>query len=308
MQGQIIAVIILNFHTYSYLYQALQSVKNSLIPRGKTLRIVVVDMLSSPPSLAKLKADFPSAEVLPLGKNLGCAAGYNAGIRHILGMRKNIHSVLLMNADVEIERQALNRLVLSLFARAKTGMVAPKILYQRQQAVIDFAGGVIDEVRYSGGHRGHLEIDVGQYDSLGDTEYATMAAVLVKRDIFTAIGLLDESFFLYYEDVDFSQRAKKAGFDIIFAPKAVAYHRSSSSHRRKARLLKEYYLARNVILCLRKHAPVYDRLRAYVYSFKDIIILFTELAFRVNNKEKSYRLKGMIDGLRGINGQFKGSK
>ena len=113
------------------------------------------------------------------------------------------------------------------------------------------------------------QVDTGQFDQSKKVELANFACVLIKRKVFQAIGLLDESYFLYWEDGDFSQRAKRAGFKLIYQPKAKIWHLSSGSSGSGSKL-HDYYLSRNRLKFGYQYASLRTKLALLKESLKKI--------------------------------------
>ncbi|GAG55887.1 unnamed protein product, partial [marine sediment metagenome] len=148
--------------------------------------------------------------------------------------------------------------------------------------VIWYAGSRMDWENVLASHRGVDEVDIGRYQRMEETDFATGCCMLVKREVFEKIGLFDKKYFLYWEDNDFSQRAKKAGFKVYFAPEAVIWHKNAGSSK-SGSFLHDYYLTRNRLLFAFKYAS----LRAKIALIKESIIkLF---------KGRKWEKKGIID-------------
>jgi GT2 family glycosyltransferase len=111
----------------------------------------------------------------------------------------------------------------------RCGMVAPKIYYSSPPDILWFAGGIVSLWTGTMRHRGIRESDHGQYDLPGPIDYASGCCVLVRREVVESIGLLDESYFMYTEDADWSLRARRAGYSIQYEPRARIWHRLSVS-------------------------------------------------------------------------------
>ena len=109
------------------------------------------------------------------------------------------------------------------------GLVAPKILYQSPPSLIWYAGGELSFWTGTMRHVGIRQQDRGQFDGAGPTQYATGCCVLARRALIERIGMLDETYHMYAEDADWSLRAHRAGFDVLYAPAGVLWHRVSVS-------------------------------------------------------------------------------
>lgn len=255
-------IIVLNFNSKKETIECLGVLEKS---RERGWEIVVVDNGSTDDSIKTVKQlRVNELRVIKNKKNLGYAGGNNVGIRWAL--KNGADYVLILNPDVVVRKGAIGQLLVAAKVSG-AGIVGPKIL--TPDGKIWSAGGIIDKKRFTAGLIGVGETDRGQYRQAREVDFISGTAMLVSRKVFEEVGLLDERYFLYYEDVDFCQRVKLAGFKIVFAPKAVVVHKESTSVGKQSGL-KEYYLARNHWLFLEKWAPMKVKIRELVRSPKTI--------------------------------------
>jgi len=189
--------------------------------------ILVVDNASTDGSADAFRSAFPGVEVLALHENRRFAGGMNAGIRHALAGGAEL--LALMNNDTVVDRNFLGPLVDRLRSDPSTGMVVPKIYYHDPPDRIWFAGSVISMWTGTMRHVGIREVDTGQYDTAGPADYATGCCILTSRELVERIGTLDETYYMYSEDADWSMRARQAGYRIMYEPRARIWHRLSVS-------------------------------------------------------------------------------
>jgi len=228
--------------------------------------------------LGELKKQFKNFTFLETGENLGFAAGNNLGINKALA--NNADAVLLVNNDTVLDKDLLLQLFKVANSEKTIGIVSPKIYfapgyeYHKDRyrpkdlgKVIWYAGGVIDWQNILTSHRGVDEIDHGQYDIQEETDVISGCAMLVSREVFEKIGLFDERYFLYLEDLDFCQRAKLAGFKIIYAPQAKLWHYNAGSSS-VGSPLHDYFFARNRMLFGIKYGQLRTKLALIRESFR----------------------------------------
>jgi len=170
-----------------------------------------------------LETHYPEVRVIPLPENKGFSVGVNVGIKASSG-----RYVAVLNNDLELQAQWLERMVAALESYPEAGFCAGKILCYADRKTIDGAGMALDW-RGQAYNLGHGEIDVGQFETPREVPGAGAAAVIYRRSMLDDIGLLDEDFFAYLEDVDLSFRAQLAGYRCRYVPDAVAYHVGSAS-------------------------------------------------------------------------------
>ena len=215
----------------------------------RDFEIVVVDNASTDDSLTLLARDFPDVRVCALDANRFFAGAVNHGIRATTS-----EIVVLLNNDTEAEATWLEELIRALDANPRAGMAATKLRLFDERAKLHSAG---DFYRADGvpGNRGVWEIDNGQYDGAQNPPPlfgACGGACAYRRAMLDDIGLLDEDLEFNCEDVDLNWRARLAGYDCAFAPRAIVYHMLSASGGGK---FSSYYVGRNFIAVLAKNYP-----------------------------------------------------
>lgn len=281
-------VIILNHNQAADTIVSIESVEKQRVD-GVRVKTLIIDNGSTDSSLRKikgLKKGFSNLTVLENYRNLGFAEGVNRGIEYAL--KKEADYIFLLNNDALLGSRALAKLVDRARKRKKAGIIGPKIYYYQSKIKrIWFAGGKIDRRRFTAGHIGYQEEDIGRYDKETETDYVTGAAMLIKRSVFEKIGLFDPSYFLYYEDVDFCLRANAEGFRLIYYPKAVVYHKISVFHKDPFYC---YYMTRNHFLFLEKHAPLFIKIREILR----LPITLLEIAAE-KPEIKKFRIYGLMD-------------
>ena len=197
--------------------------------------------------------------------NLGFTGGNNQGIRQAL--KWGADAVWLLNDDVKVDKYALSELVKSIYD-VQVGAAVPKIYfypgfefhkerYSKRELgkVIWYAGGEIDWDNVIGVHRGVDEVDHGQFDRKKEVGFTTGCSMVITRRALEKVGLLDEKYFMYLEDLDYSERIKKAGFKIIYEPKAIVWHKNAQSSGVGSDL-NDYFFTRNRLLFGMTYAPV----------------------------------------------------
>jgi GT2 family glycosyltransferase len=220
----LVAIIIVNWNGKDYALECLSSLRKLLYP---ALQIILVDNASTDGSIEAVTKSFPEVTILALKENLRFAGGNNHGIRHAL--ERGADLILLLNNDTIVDPHCVTHLVNRIRSDNRNGMVAPKIYYFDRPDVIWYSGGEISTWTGTFSHTGIREKDRGQFSTAHDTDYATGCCLLATREVVKTIGLLDESYSMYTEDADWSMRARKAGFRIVFEPEAKMWHRISAT-------------------------------------------------------------------------------
>ncbi|MBP9500995.1 MAG: glycosyltransferase family 2 protein [Candidatus Promineofilum sp.] len=213
-------------------------------------RILLVDNGSDPPLAKAITARFPDVATLRLPANLGFAGGYNAGLRH--GMESDSCYFLLLNNDTLLEPDALTQQVAEIEQSADVGLVTAKIYYAAEPRRIWTVGAnfnIFLDLKDGGAG----QTDAGQWDSPRDIDFAPFCAMLIRREVIEQAGLLDEEFFLYYEDMDYCRRAKAAGWRIRLCPSARVLHDVSASSGGRDSPMERYWMAQSSGRYFRKH-------------------------------------------------------
>ena len=225
------------------------------------LEIIVVDNGSQIDPLPGWKRKYPAVNFIASEKNLGFAGGNNLGIKEALG-----DYLFFVNNDTEFTDDLVDKLVEILDNHPEVGIVSPKIRYFSDPQVLQYAG--FTRMNYYTGRNqciGNKEKDNGQYDNLtGETGYPHGAAMMVRKDALKKVGGMPELFFLYYEEIDWCDQIRRAGFTTWVNMQALIYHKESMTVGSDSPL-KEYFMNRNRILYLRRNAPVQVRLIFWPY-------------------------------------------
>jgi len=224
IQPPLTYVIVVNWNGMRDTLECLASLEKVIYP---SMCIVVVDNGSVDGSQEEIRRTHPGVTLLETGTNLRYAGGNNAGIR--LALEKGADQIMLLNNDTTVDPEFLGALTDTLQLSADTGIVAPKILYSAKPGCVWYAGGEISFWTGTMHHRGIRENDDGRFDLPCETGYASGCCLLAKKSTVERIGLLDESYFMYSEDADWCMRARRAGFRIMYEPRARIWHKVSVS-------------------------------------------------------------------------------
>jgi GT2 family glycosyltransferase len=216
------------------------------------LGVVCVDNGSSDGSQQEIRDRFPEVTLIEAGANLGYSAGNNLGIRHAL--QHGARWVALVNNDATVGSDFIEGFELAARARTRAGILAGKVYFADRPETIWFAGQRVSELLgYSGRPRGYGRPDGPRYGAIVKTGRAVGALMAISREALDAVGLLDEQLFAYVEDVDWALRVRSAGFEVVFAPGARAWHAVSASTGGEAASTHTlYYGVRNTVTVLER--------------------------------------------------------
>ena len=262
---QKIIISILHYNNSKDTINCLKSL-TGLVLSGLEIETFVLDN-GSKDGLTLNISDFSKINltVLKNPKNSGFTGGHNLVYEKV--QDKEFDFFLLLNNDSIMESHCLKILTEKMDTNG-IGAVVPKIYftkgmefhknkYEKNELgkVFWYAGGYVDWNNVQSKHRGVDEVDKGQYDEECEIDFATGACLLLKKEVIRQIKLFDERYFLYFEDADLSQRILKAGYKILYEPKAILWHNNAGSSG-SGSSLHDYYLTRNRMLFGMKHASL----------------------------------------------------
>jgi hypothetical protein len=238
----------------------------------RNYRIIVVDNASHDGTQEAVQKEFPSVEYIFNPTNLRFAGGNNVGIRRALDLQAEY--VLLLNNDTIVAPEFLTNLVTAAEKNSKVGLTGAKIYYYDQPERLWYAGGNISWWKGWISHRGVREIDHGQYDNEEPTDYITGCCILAKRNVIENIGMLDESFFIYGEDADWSIRAARAGYLLLYVPSARVWHKLSVSSGGHLSWFKNWNKLKSQLRLMARYAKPYYWLTIPVGLLFNVILSF----------------------------------
>ena len=293
-----IAVILVNWKKYNLTSKCIDSLNKS---NYKNFKIILVDNEYSEKSSIELKNQHKDIVVFKEKNNLGFAGGNNIGIRYAL--ENDYDYIMLLNNDTEVKENFILPLVERIEKDHFLGAVQPLILNFSNKSIIWNAGGKLN--KFLGLTSTRLNNNKLNSSIVFDdyTDWISGCCILIKSEILTKVGLLDEKFFNYYEDVDWSLRMKNLGYDLGFVKESIIYHHGSSSSKNKKNtggLISSkihYFNIRNHILLLKKHKNLFNFFGIVFFQIIKITsyIFYFLIRFRFN--KLTMVLKGLKHGL-----------
>jgi len=300
MQEQpLISVVIPNWNGVHHLPVCLDSLRKQTYPH---VELIVVDNASDDESLTLLETEYPEVRVIALDENRGFAGGVNAGIEAAEG-----EILAVLNNDTEADPQWLRELWKAMHDHPKAGSVTSKILLFDQREIINSAGDLYgtDGIPVN---RGVWEEDTGQFDQLDRVFSPCGGACAMRRSMLEGLasqgqkGPFDEDFFAYCEDVDLGWRGQLAGWECLYVPTAVVYHRLSATGGGK---IASYYTGRNFLYVLAKDYPS----SLFKKYWRRILLAQLRISWEAlqawRGEAARARLRGQLRGLWGIPRQLR---
>jgi len=258
-----IATIILNWNGKEDTCNCIQSVLEIDFPNHE---VTVVDNGSQDGSVEYIKERFPELTVIETGANLGYAGGNNKGISYALS--KDFDYVFILNNDTVVDQSILDRFIEASKDNPEAGVFGAKIYYLSEPQKIWFAGSTYVPKYALFASDGFGKTDE-QYDQneVKEIGYACGCAMLVKAEVFRKIGLLEEKYFLNWEEIDFCTRAKKASFQCVIVPEAHVWHKISASFKNgEEGLLRQYFQTRNRLFWIERNFTFPERATIFFKS------------------------------------------
>jgi GT2 family glycosyltransferase len=282
------------WHAIVLSWNGREDTKECLNALGKVtapLQVICVDNGSSDGSVEAVRQLYAWVHLIENGRNLGFSGGCNAGIRWALD--HGAEWVVLINNDAVVAPDAIDGFAEAAEVHPGAGVLAGKVYLADRPDRIWFAGQRFRAwLGYSGRHRGEGRRDAPRYSQTTPTDRATGALMAVSRATIDGVGLLDEDLFAYVEDVDWSLRARAAGFEVVFVPRARAWHRVGASTAATAH--SSYYGTRNMVVVCERHRP----LRAPLSWLRRVVILTTSAAYALRRPNRRAALRAVLEGYR----------
>lgn len=310
MSNSKVSVIILNWNGLSDTIDCLESLKQVDYPDFNT---IVIDNGSSGNDAAVLAEKYGgNIHLLKSKENLGYAAGINLGIKYVLDHLDSDY-ILLLNNDTLHDPAFLKLLAMAFQADPATGIAGPKVYYHDYPRRIQSAGNRVNMYTGQITMIGNKQVDRGQYEQVGRVDFFA-PCLLVSRSLIDRIGMLDDGYFCYWEDVDYCIRARRAGYKITFVPASKIWHRTpvklkaaDSEHAKSktAAIFPYYYITRNSWLFMRKHATKLQYVTFCLYFFTVNLALMAGASLLYHRSVRLFGafLIGIRDGLAGVKGR-----
>ena len=258
---------------------------------------IVVDNGSRDGSATVLEERFPDVRIICNGTNLGYAGGNNVGIRAALEMGADY--VLLLNNDTVPGEEFLERLLAGATVDKNIAAAGPKVIWDVDPPTL---WGAYARITY---HKNIVRIegftcpDVNAFSEPEDVDAVIGCGIMMSRTALEEVGLLDEEFFAYHEDVDWCCTAHEKGYRIVYVPSAVLPHKGSRSTGGGYDSPIMYFGGRNSVLFVKKHASLRQLLIFSFFVTYDLLRGLARALLRRPSEGYALKFRGIIDGLLG---------
>lgn len=240
-----VSIVIVNLNGERYLERCLTTVLAQSYP---SFEVILVDNGSTDGSVSLVREQFPGVRIIEAGKNLGFAKGNNIGI-----LATDSPLVATLNNDTWVEPDWLEQLVRVMESDSRIGTCASKMLFAHQPEIINSAGVCVDPVGIAWDRLGGVP-ETQDTDAPMDVFAACAGAALYRRAMLDDVGLFDEDYFIYLEDVDLSWRSQLMGWRTVYVPQARVFHVYSGTTQ-EASPFKNFHLGRNKVWTVVKNYP-----------------------------------------------------
>lgn len=225
---------------------------HSLAELAAPASVVVVDNASAEDPTPRLKDEFPSVHAIRNAVNAGWSGGNNAGIRFALD--RGADFIILLNNDTTVHPNLVSRLLAAAEAHPRCGIIGPVIRYMDEPDLAMTEGTRFNRPGYPGFFQKQpVPERTTDPPTVDETDIVNGCCMMVRAEVFSQIGLIDDRFFLIHEEADFCLRAKEAGWQCGILAEGLVRHKGSSAFKRSGQRWQRYYDARNLGLLLSKH-------------------------------------------------------
>lgn len=258
-KNPLVSLITVNYNTTKDTVEFLESVKGLTY---ENIEVIIIDNGSKTPPKHELETTYPTLIYIQSSTNRGFAGGNNLGISVAKG-----DYLFFLNSDTILFPDSLEPLINYMEANPSAGMASPKVLYP-DISIIQYAGGIaISPYTGRGKQLGFLETDTGQFDICYETGWGHGAALIVRKEVIEKIGPMPELYFLYYEEIDWGESAKRNGFQVHFVGTARLIHKEAISMGGNESETKAYYMTRSRLLYMRRNSFGFQKFVGLLFFF-----------------------------------------
>lgn len=256
--------------------------------------VLLVDNGSQDDTVERVSAAFPQAQILRNPTNLGFAGGYNVGLRWALA--QGFELIFLLNNDTILAPDCLSRLAAEASRSPDVGLVSALVYYAADRQRIWRTGGRFHPLTLEIVDKGDDQVDNGQWREARDLDFVPLCGVLIKREVLEQVGLLDEGYFLYYEDMDFCRRARLAGWRVRLAPAAKIWHDVAASSGGRYSPAERYWMAQSSGRYFRQHGRGWRLLIIIPYRLGSAAKMTVRLMVRRQGRAAVAYWRGLLRG------------
>ncbi|MEW6040899.1 MAG: glycosyltransferase family 2 protein [Elusimicrobiota bacterium] len=287
-------IIVLNWNNIDDTLECLDSAINITYPNYE---IVFIDNHSNDNPVQTITRKYPGIHIIENEENIGYAGGNNRGIEY--SMKNNAEYVFLLNNDTTVDKECLNELV-KVFGNDSHICAAGPMTYDYYQPGIAYVSG--ETINWWRGKPSYKRENKFEANDIINMSFLSGCAILVRSDVIKKVGMMDENYFLFYEDIDWCCRMRKAGFKVVSVPAAKIWHKESRTTGGTYTPAGLYYGTRNRLYFMKKNAtlPVFIFFLIFVFPFSVIKNIWR---WRSKKTERNCFLNGILDFFKGRYGK-----
>jgi len=284
LNDSLVSIIIVNWNAGKYLQECIVSLEAQTY---RNFEIIMVDNASYDNSVEFVEKNFPQVHIIKNNDNLGFAEGNNVGIKFAKGSL-----IALFNPDAVADKNWLSCLVSILLHSDNIGGVGGKVFYLGDKYGKDAVFCTWPKVnQYTA-----MPYNYHDNEPMSKVDYLSGAAMIVKKEVISKIGMLDKDYFLYFEETDWCARMIRAGYDLMYVPDAKAWHVVSANVSNVEK--KTYYMEKSRIRFVLKNFDLEYLIIFSFYFFAESIFVFIRDIKKGNFSRSMIRLKAILWNLR----------
>lgn len=292
MSDSLVVTIVLNTNRRDDTLACLASLEQATY---KNHSIIVLDNGSSDGSVQAIRSSFPAVRIIELADNRGYAGNNNVGIRAALAQQADW--VFVLNEDTILAPDCLAHLVKVGESDHRIGIAGPMVYHHDEPNIIQSAGGRLSRY-WESWHIAQNEPDRGQFAHPHPVDWISGCAILVRRAVIEQVGMLDERFFYYWEEIEWCLRASNQGWCIMHVPQAKLWHKGVQRDYRPSPSVT-YYDTRNRFLMLAKHhAPLIAWIVAWGQALRTLTSWTIRPKWRSMHEHRDAMWQGVLDFVR----------
>ncbi|MGB5982864.1 MAG: glycosyltransferase family 2 protein [Nonlabens sp.] len=289
MNGDRIYILILNYNSSQEVIRLYNSLK---VDSREEYVFLIIDNLSPQPDREQLKKAIPDECLLLLNTNDGYASGNNAGIKQ--AMNNGATHILILNPDIEIAATIIHDLYIRFKSLEKTAALGTRICDSENPDIIYSDGGIINKEKgFSTKHHNgkKLTSEVSE-TGLREVDYVNGSVLFTSVAVLQDVGLLEESFFMYFEETEWCLRAKEKGYKLLVDTDLTAYHKPSSKNTRY-----QFLMIRNRLWLAKKYPKYYPKAKKVVFRKLKKESMKKLKRFQLPGKNTRAKIKGYLYGV-----------
>jgi GT2 family glycosyltransferase len=287
-----VSIIVLNYNGVSHLDTCFNSLRVIDYP-ASCWELLMPDNRSSDNSVEYVRSHFPFVKIIPFSTNAGFATGNNKAVEYARG-----EYIVFLNPDTKVEKTWLTELVRSLDVSESIVAAGSKVLFFGDEKIVQVAGSKMC-LHGNGLNIGYGEKDRPDFSQRGFSMAPPGCSMIIKKDVFTALGGFDPDFFMYVEEFDLGYRLWLAGYKCVYVPSSVVYHEMNNYHFKVTPLLV-YNEEKNRIATILKNFEFSNVIKGLIITYLIFGYRTMHYFFRGDFKNLQAMVKGNMQGVLAI--------